>query len=380
MGNTGGSGFDTHIPLRMPHSPGVNSPARIKMISSKSRRASFLARLIDPGSFGHSKSRYCSIPSHWLFPGRRIPCRFYEKTLSGKLQAVYEAGGVYPQLETEKQAESGISRRLYLEKKLCAELVCYLDDNLDEILSSQYTGSAEKAELFYYMAYRRLKNAFTQPGRMTLVNIKQAIKLMIKKILKDTETLKEIFLLVQHNVCKTPVFPSYTFIHSLNVGILSTLFIMRVMSGLSNRTLEDVSLGYFFHNIGMMRIPLDVINQRAPLNSRSWSLVHQHPQWGYETMKKIRDVSPEMAHIIMEHHEKPNGSGYPSSLRGEDIHFFVKVCSIMDAFDALTSRTVYRQAMTMVDALKQIKEKTPHEYDSRIFSRLILVLLDNDLI
>jgi HD-GYP domain-containing protein (c-di-GMP phosphodiesterase class II) len=380
MGNIGGNGFDIHVPLKMPHSPGVNSSARIKIISSKSRRASFLAGLIDSGSAPHSESRYCSIPSHWLCLGRHIPYRIYEKTLSGKLREFHEAGKVYPQLNTEKQAENGVSRRLYIEKKLCSELVYYLDDNLDEILSNPYAGSAEKAELFYYMTYRRLKNAFTQPGKMALVNMKQVIALMLEKILNDTKTLKEIFLLVQHNVCKDPLFPSYTFIHSLNVGILSTLFIMKVMTGLSNRTLEDVSLGYFFHNIGMMRIPLDVINQGAPLNSRSWSLVHQHPQWGYETMTKIKDMSPEMAHIIMEHHERPNGKGYPRSLKGEDIHFFVKVCAIMDAFDALTSRTVYRQAMTMVDALKQIKEKTPHEYDSRIFSRLILVLLDNELI
>lgn len=380
MGNIGGNGFDNHVPLRMPHSPGVNSSSRVKTICSKSHRASFLAGLIDQGSAPHSESIYCSIPSYWLCSGRPIPCRIYEKTPSGKLQVVHEAGRICPQHEIEKQAESGISRQLYTEKKLCSELVHYLDDNLDDILSNPYSGSADKAELVYFMAYRRLKNAFTKPAKMSLLNMKKVIALMIEKILKDTQTLKEIFLLVQHNICKTHLFPSYTFIHSLNVGILASLFTMKVMSGLSNRTLEDVSLGYFFHNIGMMRIPPDVINQGAPLNHRSWSLVHQHPQWGCETMAKIKDISPEMARIIIGHHERPNGSGYPGSLKGEEIHFFVKVCAIMDAFDALTSRTVYRQAMTMVDALKYIKGKTPYEYDPRIFSRFILVLLDNDLI
>jgi len=298
----------------------------------------------------------------------------------GKVKIMHECNRVYAPDEKAAQGPSEGRQWVFIDKRSASELLYYLNDNLDEILSSPYLSSSEKAEFFYYMAFRRIKNAFRMPARISVADMKQIIAIMIEQIFKDPEALGEVFSLMQQNVCRAPSHPMVTFGHSLNVGILATWFVMKVLGGLKRDTLEEVSLGYFFHNIGMMRIPGKVLNKEGSLSDGPWSCLRQHPQWGYEIMTKIRGMTPEMAHIVLEHHERPDGSGYPRSLSGTDIHFFVKVCAIMDTLDALISPRVYRQPMTLLDALKFMKERTPREYDPAIFSKLILVMLDADLI
>jgi len=198
--------------------------------------------------------------------------------------------------------------------------------------------------------------------------------------MNSRETMKQVFSLILDNVGSTPEHPEAAVMHSLNVGILSTFFVMKVLGHLARETLEEVAFGYFFHNIGMMRLPQNVITNEGPLTDTTWSLVRQHPAWGLEILKREHDATREMAHIIMDHHERLDGRGYPRSLKGGDIHFFAKVCAIVDAFAAMISQRTYRHALTVVDALKEIRKKVPNEYDPVIFSKLVMVFLDNDLI
>ncbi len=379
MGSSKGSGFDTHVPQRMPSSPGINSTARKRPGTVKNRSSSFLTHLLNAGTTGRGESGYYSIPSHWLCSGRRIPFRIYSLNTAGNAVVLCEQNRVYMLHETAQGASDRDKGPVFIDKKSSSELLYYLDDNIDEILSGP-AGASEKAELFYYLAFRRTRNAFLRPTRTAVADMKQIIAVMIEQIFQDPEVLSDVFSLMQDNVCRQPCHPMVTFVHSLNVGILGTMFVSRVLESLPRNTLEEVSLGYFFHNIGMMRIPQSVLNRENTLSDGSWSFIHKHPQWGYEIMARTRGMNPEMAHIVMEHHERPDGTGYPRSLTGTDIHFFVKVCTIVDTLDALVSPRVYRHPMTLVDALKLMKERTPQEYDPSILSRLILVLLHEDLI
>jgi HD-GYP domain-containing protein (c-di-GMP phosphodiesterase class II) len=267
-----------------------------------------------------------------------------------------------------------------LKKESRLDLLHYLDRNLDDILANPVMSVPEKAELFYYLGYRRMRAAYRNPGRISLGGVKGLIALMMEEVLGSKPVVKQIFGLMQDNVCKTTEHPECAILHAFNVGILSTFFAMKVLESLSRDTLEEAALGYFMHNIGMMRLPQKVVDFGGELGDATWTLVRQHPTWGIEMMKGIEEPSREVAHIIMDHHEKADGKGYPRALTGVDIHFFVKVCSLIDSFTAMISERSYRPAMQVVNALKAIKERIPNEYDPAIFSKLILVFLDNELI
>lgn len=371
------NGFDIHVPMRMPQSPGANSDTARGQGFDSGSRTNLFARILKEGQHGPITQGYYSVPHHWICRGSRIPFGVYAKDSTGEIALILEPNRVFVPDDQENHAGPP---SVFLQKDSRAEFLYYLDENLDEIVADSRMSPSEKAEIFYYLAFRRLKTSYNGPGRVAVASMKQLIALMTEQILPDKEALKQVFSLMQDNVCKTSEHPGCAIMHSLNVGILSTFFVMKVLEHLSRDTLEKISLGYFFHNVGMMRLPAKVVDYTGPLTDAVWPLIRQHPHWGLDIMKSSQAVTREMAHIIMDHHERPDGNGYPGSLKGTDIHFFVKVCAIMDAFDAMISQRPYRKALTLVEALKHIKQKVPHEYDAAIFSKLILIFLDNELI
>ncbi len=377
MESSQGSGFDIQVPMRMPQSPGANCYAARGQGFDSGNRTNLFARILKEGPRGQITQGYYSIPVHWICAGRRIPFGVYGKDPTGEISMILEPNRVFDRDDHDPHAGPP---PVFLKKDSRAEFLYYLDENLDEIIADSRMNPSEKAEIFYYLAYRRLKSAYKSPERVTIASMKQLIALMTEQILPDKETLKQIFSLIQDNVCKTSEHPDCVIMHSLNVGVLSTFFVMKVLEHLSRDILEKISLGYFFHNVGMMRLPAKVVDFTGPLTDAVWPLIRQHPHWGLDIMKSSQSVTREMAHIIMDHHERLDGNGYPGSLKGSDIHFFVKVCAIMDAFDAMISQRPYRKALSMVEALKQIKQKVPHEYDAALFSKLILIFLDSELI
>lgn len=379
MESSWGNGFDIHVPVRMPLSPGLNTDASEKQAARPGSRAHFLARLLKPQSFGSEHSRYHAIPLCWLCPGRRIPFRVYERSPVGEIVQVLQSHRIYIPWagEPDRREESP---RVFMEKESTAELLRYLDENLDEIVSHPRITPSEKAEVFYYLSYRRLEFAYRNPGRPMLTGVKNIIALMIEQIIPHRETLRRVYALIQESAGRISEHPRSTILHSLNVGILSTFFVRVVLGHLSRETVEDIALGYFFHDIGMMRLPREVINHRGPLSDDSWSFIRQHPRWGIEIMSRERNMTREMSSIILEHHERLDGKGYPRSLKATDLHFFVKTCAIMDALDAMISLRAYRQAFPLAEALKEIRHNVHQSYDPGIFSRLITVFRENELL
>jgi HD-GYP domain-containing protein (c-di-GMP phosphodiesterase class II) len=96
-----------------------------------------------------------------------------------------------------------------------------------------------------------------------------------------------------------------------------------------------------------------------------------HPYQGYKIMDQAGVMSEECRIIVMQHHERTDGTGYPRSLKDEEIHLYGKICCIADVFDALTAVRSYKQGMTPFDALKLMKSQMLHHFDKEIFSRFV---------
>lgn len=379
MDSSQGSRFDSNVPSRMPQSPGVNGGRARRYHTGAGPRSTLFTRLLNTGPAGSIQAGYYSIPGYWVCAGRRLPFGMFRKTVTGEVIQVCEPNRIYVPMDKLPITDEDPTVVL-LKKESRLDLLHYLDRNLDDILANPLMSIPEKAELFYYMGYRRMRAAYRNPNRITLGGVKGLIALMVEEVLVNKAAVKQVFGLMQDNVCRTTEHPECAIMHTFNVGILATFFVMKVLESLPRDTLEEVSLGYFMHNLGMMRLPRSVVDFGGEMGEATWTLVRQHPVWGLEMMKAIEEPSREMAHIIMDHHEKINGKGYPRALTGVDVHFFVKVCSLVDSFSAMISERSYRPAMQVVNALKVIKQQIPNDYDPALFSKLILVFLDNELI
>ncbi|MFW5931428.1 MAG: HD-GYP domain-containing protein, partial [Desulfosalsimonas sp.] len=139
------------------------------------------------------------------------------------------------------------------------------------------------------------------------------------------------------------------------------------------QTLVDVGVGALLHDIGKTRIPVKVLNKPGALDEQEWKLVKLHPVHG---MRMCTNVSlPQMSlNCIVFHHEKFDGSGYPTGMSGEEIPVPVRVLTCCDVYDAITSNRPYAKASTPFETLKIMADEMKGAFDERIFKSFIKVL------
>jgi putative nucleotidyltransferase with HDIG domain len=142
-----------------------------------------------------------------------------------------------------------------------------------------------------------------------------------------------------------------TFQHSKRVAAYSRLFGERC--GLPEADLERLELGALLHDIGKIGIPRNVLLKPGSLTDEEWRVMRTHPSIGHRMMARFPELDRE-ADVVLAHHERWDGGGYPSGLKGDEIPLFARLFSIVDAYDALTSDRPYRPAQGVDAAKKEI--------------------------
>ena len=138
-------------------------------------------------------------------------------------------------------------------------------------------------------------------------------------------------------------YDEYTYTHSMNVSVLAVVFGRYL--GFSRDQLRILSIGGMFHDIGKVRVPDAILNKPGRLTEEEFEAMKNHPLFGFAMMETQPGIPPDVLRIILEHHEKFNGRGYPRGMRGDEISTFGNLISVVDVYDALTTDRVYRQAI-----------------------------------
>ncbi|MDQ3941295.1 MAG: HD domain-containing protein [Actinomycetota bacterium] len=125
---------------------------------------------------------------------------------------------------------------------------------------------------------------------------------------------------------------------------------------------EDVSFGFMLHDVGKIGIPDAILNKPGPLNDSEWQVMQRHPELGLGVVAPT-GLSSAATDIILCHHERWDGEGYPNRLSGEDIPLAARVFSVADAYDAMTSDRPYRAAMSHGDAMQIITGNAGRRFD-----------------
>jgi putative nucleotidyltransferase with HDIG domain len=165
----------------------------------------------------------------------------------------------------------------------------------------------------------------------------------------------------------------YTKGHSDRVASLS-LLLARELS-LRSSQLKTIVAGALLHDIGKIRVPDDVLKKAGRLTDDEFAEIKKHTEYGVELLRNKEfpwDVKP----LILHHHERLDGSGYPAGLRGEDIPIGARIICIADVFDALTSDRVYRSAFDAKTALKMMTDEAGTTFDPVLLKCFIAMIDD----
>lgn len=159
-------------------------------------------------------------------------------------------------------------------------------------------------------------------------------------------------------------FDDYTYTHCINVCLLATT--LGKWLALSDKDLNQLAYSAIFHDLGKYKIPPEVLNKPAKLTPEEFELIKQHPVFGYEIVKNIPGLSPEVPLGVLMHHEKENGNGYPLGIQGNQIHLFAKIICVADIYDALTSDRVYHKKISPFKAAEMISRESFFSVDPDI--------------
>jgi HD-GYP domain-containing protein (c-di-GMP phosphodiesterase class II) len=164
-----------------------------------------------------------------------------------------------------------------------------------------------------------------------------------------------------------------TYTHSVNVGVLSVLFAKALIKGTDAHNLHELGAGLFLHDIGKVRVDQSILNKQGRLTEDGRHIIREHPRHGYDILSETNQLTEECKIIVMQHHEKANGSGYPHGLKGDNIHLYGRICRLADVYDALTSDRGYRQRLSTFDALKLMKKELKYTFDKELFHKFVLL-------
>jgi len=127
------------------------------------------------------------------------------------------------------------------------------------------------------------------------------------------------------------------------------------------------------HDIGKMQIDLSILNKPGKFYKSDWEEVKKHPGVGYGIVKEIVFLK-DVAEAILYHHERVDGKGYPSGIKGEEIPLFASILAVADAYDAMTTSRPYRPALTKKEAMKELRVNASTQFDKEISREMIEIL------
>ncbi len=167
----------------------------------------------------------------------------------------------------------------------------------------------------------------------------------------------------------------YTAGHQQRTAELATA-IARCM-GMDEAFIKGLRLGAMIHDIGKVYVPTEILNRPGKLDEVQFMLIRSHPQVGYDIVKGIEFPWP-LAQMVVQHHERLDGSGYPYGIKGDEIRLEARILAVADVVEAMASHRPYRSALTLEDAIGEITSGRGRLYDSEVVDACLQLLNDHE--
>jgi len=143
--------------------------------------------------------------------------------------------------------------------------------------------------------------------------------------------------------------------------------------GVDGHALQQVEQGALLHDIGKLKIPDSILWKPSQLDDAEWVTMRRHPEYGYEMLRSL-EFYDEAAELVLSHHEKFDGSGYPRGLRGDLIPLGARIFSVVDAVDAMIYKRPYNEPITFKEAAEEVRRCAGTQFDPDLIPLTIEVL------
>ncbi|WP_235867585.1 HD-GYP domain-containing protein [Ureibacillus chungkukjangi] len=171
----------------------------------------------------------------------------------------------------------------------------------------------------------------------------------------------------------------YTLHHSENVAKYSVQIARKL--NLPNLSCEIIRKGALLHDIGKIGIPENILTKQDKLTDEEYEIIKNHPILGHNMIKHIVNFHKNgVLDIVLYHHERYDGNGYPMGLKGKQIPLFARIVAIADSFDAMTTKRVYRDELDLEYAINEIRKNKGKQFDPELVEVFLSLFDQNNLI
>lgn len=161
----------------------------------------------------------------------------------------------------------------------------------------------------------------------------------------------------------------------LNTGVHSTRLAEWALHvggelGLSEKDQADLEIAALLHDIGKVGIPDAILNKPGKLTSEEYELMKKHPEYGWAVLRQVPGME-RASLLILHHHERFDGKGYPGGLKGEEIPIGSRIVAVIDAFDAMVSSRPYREGLPFEEAERRLLEAAGTQFDADVVAHFV---------
>lgn len=232
-----------------------------------------------------------------------------------------------------------------------------------------------KKETSFDQEIGRAKKLYSQAKQLQ----RQALKSMQAGRPIDTDSMKEVadgfidsvFRNQDALACMTRMRQKddYLMEHSVNVSIIMSIFAKHLQ--LEKDVIHQLATGALLHDLGKINVPDEILHKPGRLTDEEMVVMRSHVTLGYDIIKESKGLSDITLEVVLDHHERLDGTGYPNNKTDKDLSLYSKMISICDTYDAITASRVYQNARTPIMAFKILRKESGVGFDANLVAEFI---------
>ena len=161
----------------------------------------------------------------------------------------------------------------------------------------------------------------------------------------------------------------YTYMHS--VAVCALMVALSKQLGLNEQQTRSAGIAGLLHDLGKALMPMDVLNKPGKLTDEEFAIIKKHPEEGHKLLLSSTGADEIALDVVLHHHEKTDGSGYPKGLKGAEISLFAKMGAVCDVYDAITSNRPYKAGWDPAESLRKMAEWANGHFEQSVFQAFV---------
>lgn len=284
---------------------------------------------------------------------------------------LYKVPFVFVDIETDTEDEANLPASHVIEPVVAPPIVekptapiqrkppTHVEETQSNSRRTMVTSEFEEFQVEYHLFLKYLKNVFSEitSSPNYIIDTNELVE-RLATLFRSRNTITELFDMINqmHSISDS------IYAHCINVALISRM--LGRWLRLEQQDLNILTSCGLLHDIGKLAIPDEILNKPGKLTDEEFKTIKSHPALGYQMLAK-QNIDPRIKQAVLLHHERYDGSGYPSGIQGEQVPDFAMIVAIADVYDAMTATRSYREPLCAFQVIDNFERDGYQKYHTK---------------